>query len=192
MSRFPAAVARWVDLDSRRLETLRDLFVQREVGARETVALPGSRDHEILFVEHGLLRFYYPGLDGRESNKAFVVEGEFAGALASAHLDLPILYGIEALEPAVCLAAPVSAFSALMDRDPAFDRLGRLLAEQILARKELRTRSFLLQTAAERYDDLVQDRPDLLQRVPLYHLASYLGVTDVHLSRLRRQSVVSE
>ena len=86
------------------------------------------------------------------------------------------------------LATPVDAFADLMDRDPAFDRLGRKLAERILARKELRTRSLLLQSAAERYADLVRERPDLLQRVPLYHLASHLGITDVHLSRVRRQA----
>ena len=188
MSSFATAVAHWSDLDAERLATLRGLFVRRDVAAREPVSLPGSTAHEILFVERGLLRFYYPGDDGRESNKAFIVEGEFAGALAAAHLRLPILYGIEALEPTVVLAAPVDAFADLMDRDPAYDRLGRKLAERILARKELRTRSLLLQSAAERYADLVRERPDLLQRVPLYHLASYLGVTDVHLSRVRRQA----
>jgi len=99
---------------------------------------------------------------------------------------VPLLYGIEALEDSTVLAAPVAHFSALMDADPTFERLGRKLAELILARKERRTRAFLLQSATERYLDLERQRPDLLQRVPLFHLASYLGVTDVHLSRLRR------
>ena len=183
---FADAVRQWADLDADRLATLRRLFVPSQASAGESVALPGSSDHRVAFVERGLLRFYYPTDDGRPSNKAFVVEGEFAGALAAAHLDVPILYGIEALEDTRYLSASVADWTALMDRDPAFDRLGRKLAERILARKERRTRSLLLQTAAQRYADLVDQRPDLVQRVPQYHLASYLGVTDVHLSRVRR------
>ena len=182
-----AAAARWVDLSPRQQAALAALFETRAVAARSPLALPGSTAHEILFVAGGLVRFYYPSDDGRESNKAFVSEGEFAGAIASAQLGAPLLYGIEALEESTVLAAPYGAFAALMDADSAFERLGRKLAELILARKERRMRAFLLQSATERYLDLERQRPDLLQRVPQYHLASYLGVTDVHLSRLRRE-----
>ena len=73
-----------------------------------------------------------------------------------------------------------------MESGPAFERLGRKLAEHILVRKERKARSLMLQSATERYASLVAERPDLVQRVPQYHLASYLGMTDVHLSRVRR------
>ena len=182
-----AAVARWMALDAAQQQTLAALFTLQTVGARQPLALPGSERHDVLFVARGLLRFYYPGADGREANKAFVAEGAFAGALASAHLGVPLLYGIEALEPTTVLAAPYADFAALMDREPAFERLGRKLAEMILVRKERRTRAMLLQTATERYVDFVREHSDLVQRVPLYHVASLLGVTDVHLSRIRRE-----
>ncbi|MEM6326445.1 MAG: Crp/Fnr family transcriptional regulator [Bacteroidota bacterium] len=181
------AASEWIRLGESEHEALASLFAMREVAARTALARPGSTRYDVLFVARGLLRFYYPGEDGRESNKAFVAEGEFAGALASARLGVPLLYGIEALEDTTVLAAPYEAFAALMDREPVFERLGRRLAETILARKERRTRAFLLQSATERYLDLSETRPDLLQRVPQYHLASYLGVTDVHLSRIRRE-----
>ena len=180
------AAARWVTLAEPQRRTLAGLFALREVEARQPLALPGSERHDVLFVARGLLRFYYPGADGKEANKAFVREGTFAGALASAHLGVPLLYGIEALEPTTVLVAPYADFAALMDREPVFERLGRRLAEAILVRKERRTRAMLLQTATERYADFVRDHPDLVQRVPLYHIASLLGVTDVHLSRIRR------
>lgn len=185
-SAFFDAVARWVTLTPEQQHRLAAVFRARSVEARTPVALPGSTDHAVLFVVEGMLRFYYTTDEGRESNKAFVGAGEFAGALAAANLGLPLLYGIEALEPTTLLAAPYADFAALMEADPAFERLGRKLAERILARKELRTRSLLLRSGTERYLDLLDARPDLVQRVPLYHLASYLGITDVHLSRIRR------
>lgn len=185
------AARAWAPLTDTQADQLADAFALREVDARAPVALPGSDRHEILFVAEGLLRFYYPSDDGRQSNKAFVGEGEFAGALAAAGLGVPILYGIEALEPSRILASPIDRFRALYDQDPAFERLGRRLAEHILMRKERRARSLLLESAAERYLAFVDARPDLVQRVPLYHIASYLGVTDVHLSRIRRELAVT-
>ena len=177
------ALAGVTEAEGRRLAAA---FGARAYGAREPVALPGGAAHDVLFVHTGLLRFYYPGAGGKESNKAFVAEGEFAGALGAAALGVPPLYGIEALEPSVVLSASCGALAELMDRDRALDRFGRRLAETILARKERRARSLLQQSAAERYADLVRARPDLVQRVPQYEIASYLGVTDVHLSRVRR------
>ena len=182
-----AAAQQWVTLDAAQEEALAALFTLREAKARTPFEPPGSSRHDVLFVVSGLLRFYYPGPDGQERNKAFVAEGAFAGALASAHLGVPLLYGIEALERSAVLAAPYADLAALMDRDPAFERLGRKLAEMLLVRKERRTRAMLLQSATERYLDFVEHYPGLVQRVPLYHIASLLGVTDVHLSRIRRE-----
>ncbi len=181
------ATEQWVTLDDTQRDALAAAFSEQTLDEHEMLVLPGSDRHEVLFVAEGLLRFYYPSDDGRESNKAFVAGGEFAGALAAANLGLPLLYGVEALEPTTVLVAPYTDFVALMDRDPAFERLGRKLAELILTRKELRTRSLLLQSATERYLDFVRQHPGLVQRVPLYHIASLLGITDVHLSRIRRE-----
>ena len=180
------AIAQWVTLSDLQWAKLRTIFRQREVPSREFVALPGAETHELLFVCQGLLRFYYVAGDGRETNKAFIAENEFAGPLASSALALPLYYGIEALEPSDLLVAPFSDFSGLFEQDPMFDRLGRKLAERLLIRKELRTRSLLQQNASDRYRDFVRQHPDLIDRVPQYHIASYLGITEVSLSRLKR------
>ena len=181
-----AAVGDWTGLAAADAARLAAAFERREVAGGEAVALPGDARHEVLFVARGLLRFYYPGADGREANKAFVAEGAFAGAIAAATLDVPILYGIEALEDSVVLAAPYARLDALMTAHAPLERFGRRLAERILARKERRARSLLLESATERYLDFCDAEPDLVQRVPQRHIASLLGMTDVHLSRVRR------
>lgn len=182
------ATEKWTALDEAQWARLADIFVVRQVAARAYVSLPGDAAHELLFVCQGLLRFYYVSEDGKESNKAFIAENEFAGPLASAMLNLPIYYGIQALEPTTVLVAPFTQFTALYQENPVFERLGRRLAELLLVRKELRTRSMLEQSAMERYHDFVQANPELLHRVPQYHLASYLGITEVSLSRLKNAS----
>jgi CRP-like cAMP-binding protein len=179
----------WVELSERQWGTLADLFRVRAFGAQEHLLYPGSRDFELLFVCEGLLRFYYLAEDGQESNKAFVGENALAGPLAASALNLPVIYGVETLEPTTLLAADFAAFVALYDEHPVFDRLGRKLAELLLTRKELRTRSLLQQSAKERFLEFRAHHPELLKRVPQYHIASYLGVTEVSLSRLKRELV---
>lgn len=187
-TRMWAALAGWVALSDDQFATLAAVFEERHAAKGDRLLLPGDARHEILFVADGLLRFYYSGEDGAESNKAFVAEDTFAGALAAARLDLPVLYGIEALEPTTYLAADCAAFTALYETDVVFERLGRHFAELLLVRKERRTRSFLQKDARARYEAFRAEHPDLLQRVPQYHIASYLGVSEVHLSRLRNGS----
>ncbi|WP_089127042.1 Crp/Fnr family transcriptional regulator [Tolypothrix sp. NIES-4075] len=183
---FPADLLKWVDLADQEWNLLASNFQVKTAQKQEYILLPGAKGHELYFVCSGLLRFYYITDDGMESNKAFIPENTFAGSLAAYNLDLPILYGVQALEPTMLLAANFSDFVALFEQHPIFDRLGRKLAEWLLIRKELRARSLLQQQATERYLDFVKQYPDLAKRVPQYHIASYLGITEVSLSRLKR------
>lgn len=180
----------WAKLNQHQWAKLQPIFQVRTATAKEMISFPGDAEHELIFVGQGLLRFYYLAADGKENNKAFIAENQFAGPLASAALGLPIYYGIEALEDTTYLVAQFSDFTNLYDQDAVFERLGRKLAELLLVRKELRTRSLLEKTAGERYTDFLEEHPDLVQRVPQYHLASYLGVTEVSLSRLKSSARV--
>ncbi|MEO0947857.1 MAG: Crp/Fnr family transcriptional regulator [Cyanobacteria bacterium J06641_5] len=159
----------------------------RQWQEREYVILPGSIQHELYFVCEGLLRVYYTTDTGKEANKAFISENSFAAPLAASALELPLIYGVQALETSAIAVASYAEFIALFDLDPIFDRLGRKIAETILIRKELRMRSLLQQNASERYVEFVRQFPELVQRIPQYHIASYLGISEVSLSRLKGQ-----
>ena len=183
------AMTEWVQLSELQWQTFSNIFYEKQFSANEQLLQPGSTTYELMFVSEGLLRFYYLSEEGIESNKAFVTEGNFAGPLAASGLNLPIMYGVEALETTTVLAADLQVFSSLFEEHPVFDRFGRMLAELILQRKELRTRSLLQKTAKQRYVDFRKDHPELLKRVPQFQIASYLGVTEVSLSRIKRELV---
>ncbi len=185
-SQMRDALKQWVEFDDGQWEKLTAIFQLRQLPRQHHILLPGDKVYDLIFVSEGLLRFYYPTEDGGESNKAFISADMFAGPLAASVLELPVMYGIETLEPTTLLAASYRDFSQLFDQDPLYDRLGRKLAEWLLVRKELRARSLLQQSAAERYLHFVEQHPDLLQRIPQYHIASFLGITEVSLSRLKK------
>lgn len=181
-----SAVNQWVKLTDQQWEQFAAIFTEKTVNPQEFILLPGDYVHELLFVCSGLLRFYYLSEDGTESNKAFIAEDTFAGPLAASVLKMPVIYGIEALEPTTLLVADYADFVGLFEEHPVFDRLGRKLAEWLLVRKELRTRNLLQYQAKDRYLAFKRQFPELAERVPQYHIASYLGITEVSLSRLKR------
>ncbi len=183
--RLLQAAARWAEAPSEAWADLRSSFAERAYSKGEHLARSGDPLRDVFFVASGLLRLYYTDGEGREWNKAFTPEGGFAGSVASGLLGVPAPYAVQALEPSVVLAAGWDTLEALYERHPPLERLGRRLAERIVVKKELRERAFLELNATARYRAFVRDEPALLARLPLYHVASYVGVTEVSLSRIR-------
>lgn len=181
------SATRWVEIPDPQWAALAACFRPVDRGRAQHLVLPGAPMQNVFFVARGLLRMYYLDADGRSWNKSFVQEGYFAGAFSSYLLGLPAPFGIEALEPTSVLAARWADVEALFDRHPALERLGRRFAEWLLVRKELRERALLELDATARYEEFLRDHADVAGRIPNYHVASYLGVTEVTLSRIRRK-----
>lgn len=175
----------WVELPDEQWNEFASIFQVKTAEKGDFILLPGDLEYELMFVYEGLLRIYYINEEGEESNKAFPAEGMFAGPLATALLGMPSRYGIQALEPTKMLATNYNNYFDILERHPVFDRLGRKVLEWVLGQRELREQSLLQKSAKERYKDFLEERPDLVQRIPQYHIASYLGITEVSLSRLR-------
>ena len=167
------------------LERLCALFAARGYEPSATIAGPGEPLADVFWIERGLVRVYTLGEDGAEWNKAFFDAGDFAGPFPAALEGLASDYGVETLEPTTIWTAPYAAFCALCDRDAACARLARRLLEDLLTMKERRARSLQQQGAADRYADFVSAFPTLTGRVPQFHLASFLGMSEVTLSRVK-------
>ena len=147
----------------------------------------GEPNGGVYFINRGLVRFVYSTEDGKEFNKSFAAEGEFVGCLRSMLTSQPCRFSIQALEDCETLLLTNDHRQALYEKYPECERLGRLLAEQLALKKEAREAEFLLDSAEKRYRTFLADFPHLLGRLPQYHIASYLGITDVALSRIRRK-----
>jgi CRP-like cAMP-binding protein len=184
--RMRQTLSQWADFEDSEWNMLENIFRIRKVEKGETLLRPGETAKGILFVCSGLLRYFYRETDGREVNKAFLYEDTFSSPLTACALDKELGCGVQALEPTVILVAEAAEFNSLYDAHPVFDRMGRKLGEWWMARKESRTRAFQSQDARERYLDFIRMHGSLAQRLPQYHIASYLGIAEVSLSRIRR------
>jgi CRP-like cAMP-binding protein len=166
----------------------RSSFIERPIGRNEVYLHAGDTAHSVGFVAQGLFRMVYL-VDGEERTKDFQSEGQFTGSLASLLIGTPARFSVVAMEPSVLLEIRRERLFELSDHYPVWDRMRRNYAEQLFLYKEAREASLLLDSPDARYLQFLRERPDLLQRSPLKHIASYLGVTPEALSRIRRRTL---
>lgn len=114
-------------------------------------------------------------------------EGEPIFAMKSYIENKPSYENIELLEKTILYQFNNTLLKELYKKDIHIANWGRKLAEQALIKAEENLISRQFKTATERYHELINDNPDLLQRVQLGHIASYLGITQVTLSRIRAE-----
>jgi CRP/FNR family transcriptional regulator, anaerobic regulatory protein len=140
----------------------------------------------LYFVDKGLLRlFYYQ--DGKDISDYFAVENNLIGGIDSFFSRKPSDKIIETLEQSNLSAISFDDIEKLFAKYHDFERVGRLLSIDAFLSMQERLFAIQFHTAKQRYDNLFKSSPDILQRVPLGHVASFLGITQVTLSRIRGQ-----
>ncbi len=138
------------------------------------------------FVQSGAFRVYY-GEEGREANTHFILANDFAAEYGSFLNQSASQYSIQALAPCELIEFGHEALQAAYAKSHGWERLGRLIAEAAYTRSRKRTESFLFLDAEGRYLQAIREEPELFRQVPLYHIASYLGLERESLSRIRRR-----
>lgn len=148
----------------------------------------GQICRQVGFIVRGYMRLYYLH-NGEEITKDFNFENFFCGSYASFSMQQPSRFNVIAMEDAELHTISREDLYRLFEQYPCFQKLGRVWMEMMFIRKELREASFLLDSAEQRYAELLAQDSQIVQRVPLKYLASYLGMTAETLSRIRNLAV---
>ncbi len=147
----------------------------------------GDVPKTIGFVISGILRLYYVDRDGNEYTKSFCAENSFVAAYSALLLEQPSRLFIQALEDTKLLIADYSAYRVLSENHACWQALNCKIAEFLFIKKEKRESALLLDDAKTRYLSFQEEYPGLETRLKQHHIASYLGITPVTLSRIRAQ-----
>ncbi len=175
---IPLTEADWLSVAS--------AFIEKEFPRKTVLLSAGTVAREVYFLVAGCLRLYYEK-DGTDRSAFFFTEGQFAGAYDSFITQMPSPHFVETLEPCRVLAISYDGLQRLYEQVPAMNELVRKVMEnRFVALHQLFT-AFILDSPEERYTYLLHHRPDLLHRIPQHHLATYLGITPISLSRIRKR-----
>lgn len=137
------------------------------------------------FVVSGALREFYTDKAGREYNKTFCFPGYFTGSYYDLASQKPSVVSIQAMADSKVLIMSYKEYKELVNRDAVWLKAAYASAHNLLLYKLEKEHQLLTLSATERYELLLRENPQLEQLVPAYHIASYLGITPISLSRIR-------
>ena len=147
----------------------------------------GQRCQKIYFVEKGCLRFFYYDESGKEVTHWFILENEFITEIDSLFSQSPSEFFIETLENSILQTFSPEEFFRISYNHSELSRFKDMLMMKTIVELGEKIKDLQFRDAKTRYDNLVNKYPDILLRVPLGYIASYLGITQPSLSRIRRQ-----
>ena len=160
-------------------------FRRREVPKGYTLLEEGSVCRHLCFLERGLLRFFIIR-DGLEVTKFFTVAPYFFTSQASFNTQSPARESIQAVEKSVIWETTFAENEKLLELS-SWNRFARKITQEVQFFTENILEELQTETAENRYLALLHRQPELLLRVPLKHLASYLGIAPQSLSRIRKK-----
>ncbi len=167
--------------------TLFEPFLKTEnLNAKQNFLEAGKTCRHIGFINSGALRMFYINGD-KEINTHFTFENDFVVDYDSFLTQKPGRYFIQALEDTQVVTFNFDALQNAYQQSKNWERFGRIIAEQSYKLTTARVESFLFLDGEQRYTQLLGAAPHIFDRVPLYHIASYLGLERESLSRLRKK-----
>ncbi|GAA4326343.1 Crp/Fnr family transcriptional regulator [Mucilaginibacter gynuensis] len=147
----------------------------------------GEIHNEIAFISSGILRCFYWNDKGDFKNTRFIAENDYAVDYESLMDQKPSQLNFVALEDSSLVLISRADFYNAAAVSKKWEKFARKMAEHVLRRTQKKLTSHLIKTPEQRYIDFIRERPAMADRIPLYHLASYLGIERESLSRIRKR-----
>ncbi|GEP97412.1 Crp/Fnr family transcriptional regulator [Chitinophaga cymbidii] len=185
MEAFFETVRSFTPLSPESRDAFAGILKKMEVPKGETLVTEHGVCNYIYFIESGLTRTYYLK-DGKDITDWISLNGTFACSIVSFITRRPDIRIIETLEDCVLWAIHYDDIEQLFRQFHEIERFGRLLVNSGIVQMQQRFDELYFATAQDRYHTLMNNHPEIIQRVPLGMVASYLGITQETLSRIRR------
>lgn len=162
-------------------------FEKMEVPARTVLFKEGDVSNNAFYLEKGIVRAWYNN-DGKDVTFQFFLENTMFSSLESFKKGLPSMVSLETIEPCIVYKIKKSDVEAFLEEIYENPELRTLFMDALFERIFDYMKhffSFIKDTPQQRYINLVKTKPEIIKRVPQHYIASYLGITTVHLSRIK-------
>ncbi|MDI9516687.1 MAG: Crp/Fnr family transcriptional regulator [Tenuifilaceae bacterium] len=168
---------------------INEKFVYTKIKKNELIAENGKVCNRLLFVNKGYVRFFHFDDNGTEITSDFYFAPTFVTTYTSFLTGLPSHVNVQAMCNMEALELSKNDLNELYERHPKFERVGRLIAESVAIHSEEHLFMLLNQPAGVRYRKLLEKYPLYINTIPLQYIASYLGITQETLSRIRKSQL---
>jgi len=162
------------------------LFERLEIPAKTILLEEGKISKTMYFIEKGCLRTWVNN-NGKDITTQFFFEGQKVSSIESFRTNQPSLYSIESIEPCILQTISQKDFKSILDSSHELKtEIEEHLFKRLLQSQRLFF-SYLKNNPQQRYEELLEQHPEIVLRVPQHYIASYLGITSVSLSRIRNR-----
>ena len=179
-------ISQYVELTEKEIEEILSTISIKSYQAGDILLKEGMISKTSYFNLKGCVRLFYL-IDGEEKTTFFYTENQFITSIRSFTENIPANHYLECVEECFLVLIPYETEKELLQKFPKLETFARILLEQELANYQDMLSTFIISNPEQRYLNLLQTNPDLLKRVPLYQLASYIGVKAESLSRIRNR-----
>jgi CRP-like cAMP-binding protein len=183
---FYNCISKIVSFTEKEKQVIENAFTFRQVPKKFKLAEEGKIAKELYFINKGLVRLYYTK-DGEEITGYIFKEFLFASSYESFLRQLPSIQTLETLEDCELLVIDYKSLEQLYEALPKMHIVARKVAEQRFINAQMILSSFILDSPKERYQKFEKEHGDLLLRIPHHIIASYLGISAVSMSRIRKR-----
>jgi CRP-like cAMP-binding protein len=183
---FKLYLTQMIHMDEASFEHALPYFKVEKIGKGEYLIREGQICNKIAFIHEGLFRIYHLK-DGYEINTCFCFESSITSSFNSFINHSPSFESIQALENSIVVTLTSDNLNELYNKSAIWQTVSRLLTEKECLRLSERASSLSFETALEKYKYLLRFQPQIIRRVSVQHIASYLGVSRETMSRIRSQ-----
>jgi len=180
-------INRFVSLNEDEKSAFSDIIEERRVKRKSFIVQPGFICHHQSHIVEGAMRSYYIDSNGNEHVIAIAIDDWWISDFYSYTTQTPASLYVEAMEDTLIQQIAYENVEQLCYEHPRFERFFRIVAQKAFAYSQRRALSNIGKTAEERYTEYAKMYPKIIQRVPQYVLASYLGMSPEFLSKIRKK-----
>lgn len=163
------------------------LFTAKTLEKNAFFVKEGEKCNEIAFVQSGIFRSFYTTPEGNDITYCFQFPNNLMASYSSFITGNPSLETMQAISKAELLVIKKEKIEQLAAESHNWTKFLKIIAEQQYLELEKRIFDLQKDNALQRYNSLFQNQPEYIQEIPLQYLASYLGITPRHLSRIRKE-----
>lgn len=187
MDQVRQVMQQMINITEEELESFLNKTSIKTFKRQEIVSMPDSIPNNIFFINKGIIRVFITDSEGTEHTIHFALENQFIADYSNFIKQKPSFYTLQSLEETEVVILSRKTIEWGYNNLTEGQKMGRLVAEYYFIYQDDRIKNTYTRTPKQRYDNITDIFPNIHNRVPQHMIASYLGITPIHLSRLKKE-----